>query len=125
MRVQEKGKTKMKNTEMNNRTFKKIVFYTLLLLNNILALGFIGVIFLTGPGYSDERASKLTDADLFVRLVIYVAIVALVFSGVSFLIGYLFRKTFAFSSKALMYLPIMEGLFVFITFLITYFIMFG
>ena len=115
----------MKNTDMNNRTFKKIVFYTLLLLNNILALGFIGVIFLTGPGYSGERGSKLTDADLFVRLVIYVAIVALVFSGVSFLIGYLFRKTFAFSSKALMYLPIMEGLFVFITFLITYFIMFG
>ena len=115
----------MKNTEMNNRTFKKIVFYTLLLLNNILALGFIGVIYLTGPGYGGERASKLTDADLFVRLVIYVAIVALVFSGVSFLIGYLFRKTFAFSSKALMYLPIMEGLFVFITFLITYFIMFG
>ncbi len=115
----------MKNTEMNNRTFKKIVFYTLLLLNNILALGFIGISFLSGPGYSGERASKLTDADLFVRLVIYVAIVGLVFSGVSFLIGYLFRKTFDFSSRALMYLPIIEFLFFIMTFLITYFVMFS
>jgi hypothetical protein len=115
----------MKNTEINNRIFKKIVFYTLLLLNNILALGFIGIIFLTGPGYSGERASGLSDTDLFVRLVIYVAIVGLVFSGVSFLIGYLFRKTFDFSGRTLMFLPIIEFLFFFMTFLITYFVMFS
>src|SRR5258708_2124082 len=96
---------------MNNRIFKKIVFYTLLLLNNILALGFIGIIFLAGPGYNGERASGLSDADLFVRLVIYVAIVGLVFSVVSFLIAYLFRKTFDFSSRTLMFLPIIEFLF--------------
>ena len=115
----------MKNTDMNNRTLKKIVFYMLLLLNNILALGFIGVIFLTGPGYSGERASKMTDADLFVRLVIYVAIVGLVFSGVSFLIGYLFRKTFDFSKRGLVYLPTIDFLFFLMTFLITYFVMFS
>jgi len=107
-----------------NNIFKKIVFYTLLLLNNILALGFISIIFLTGPPYSGNRPSKLTNADLFGRLVIYVVIVALVFSGVSFLIAYLFRKTFDFSSRTLVYLPIIEFLFFIVTFLTIYFVMF-
>jgi hypothetical protein len=115
----------MKNTEMNNRAFKKIVFYTLLLLNNILALGFIGISFLSGPGKGGEGTLALTQTDLFVRLLTYAAIVGLVFSGVSFLIGYLFRKTFDFSSRSLMYLPIIEFSVFIMTFLITYFVMFG
>lgn len=110
---------------MNNKTFKKISFYALLLVNNIFALGFIGISFLSGPSSGGEGTIKLTEADLFVRFFTYASIVSLFFSGISFLISYLFRKTFDFSSKALMYLPIIEFLFLFMTFLITYFVMFS
>jgi hypothetical protein len=109
---------------MNFHMFAKILFYVLVLINNIIALVLIGISFLSGPSATGEGAEKNTEALIFFRHMFYGIIVSLIFAATSLLIGYLFKKTLNFSREALLKLFVGVFALLLFVFLIVYCIVF-
>ncbi len=69
----------------------KFLFYILLIINNIIALFFISICFLSGPP-SMESPNAISEVQLILRLTIYAIIVSLLFSLFAIVIVYIFRR---------------------------------
>jgi hypothetical protein len=75
------------------KTYYRILFFS----NNIIGLLFIGLSFLAGPGVSKESESYQTGSDFILHVLTYATTVCLIFTSISVLLSYLFRKKLFFS----------------------------
>jgi hypothetical protein len=68
------------------------IYKTLLLLNNLVAFFFLGLIVLGSYSVSPEAANPLSDQQIFVWQLLYGIAVSLFFSLISLIIGVVLRK---------------------------------
>ncbi len=99
----------------------KIVFYSLLVIINVVALGFISIAFLGTPSAGGtEGAIEYTELEIFFRRLLYVAIVSMVFSTCALIVVYIFRNSLNFQKKSFLKIFLGE----FILFIATYFLLY-
>jgi len=79
----------------------KLIYKSLIGLNNVVACFFLGLIFIGRFSMSAEASNPLTEKQVLVRMIIYGLGVSLFFSIITFVLGILFRKKMSFSWKYL------------------------
>lgn len=70
----------------------KLIYIILLVLNNVFAGVFIGIVFLGGVAMDDEAPHPLNEQQALIRLIGYGIAVSLFFSLISIVIGLIFKK---------------------------------
>lgn len=79
----------------------RLIFKSLVVLINVVASFFLGLIFIGSFSMSTEAANPLTEQQVLVRIIIYGLGVSLFFSIITFLLGILFKKKISFEWKYL------------------------
>lgn len=79
----------------------KFVYKSLIVLINIIACFFLGLIYIGSFSTSEEAANPLTNLQILIRIIIYGFGVSLFFSIITFLISIFFRKKLSFNWKYL------------------------
>lgn len=79
----------------------KLVYKSLIVLINVLACFFLGLIFIGSFSMSKEAANPLTEQQVLIRIIIYGFGASLFFSIITFLLGIVFRKKLSFNWKYL------------------------
>jgi len=79
----------------------KLVYRSLLVLINVLACIFLGLIYLGSFSMSEEAANPLNRQQVLVRMIIYGVGVSLFFSLITFLLGIIFKKKMSLDWKYL------------------------
>lgn len=75
----------------------KLYYKSLLVLNNLTACFFLGLIFIGSFSMSEEAANPLTEQEVLVRKIVYGVGISLFFSIITFLLGTVFRKRMFFN----------------------------
>lgn len=86
----------------------KLVYKSLLLLINILACFFLGLIFIGSFSMSAEAPNPLNEQQVLVRMIIYGIGISLFFSLITFLLGIIFRRKMSFNLKYLVRLFLLQ-----------------
>src|SRR3712207_5336023 len=77
-------------------TLKKVIFFLLLLIINTIAVTMIGVSFLGASNANGEGAPRRNETELFLSLFLYIIIVSIVFSSLTYLLAAFFRPSLDF-----------------------------
>ena len=80
---------------------EKLAYKSLLVLTNIFACFFLGLIFIGSFSMNPEAANPLNEQQVLVRQVIYGVGISLFFSLITFLLGIIFRKKMSFNRSYL------------------------
>ena len=83
-----------------NLNLKKAIFFLLLLVENVIAFILISIAFLSGP--PAEGPNRLTGNEYFFRLTLYALVISLIFSALTVLLSFLFRRCFNFSTRGIL-----------------------
>ncbi len=79
----------------------KLIYRSLLVLINLFACFFLGLIFIGSFSMSPEAANPLSEQQVLVRQIIYGVGISLLFSLISLLIGAIFKRKLSFDLRYL------------------------
>lgn len=100
---------------------KLIIFYILMIAINIFGLGVLGISFLGSSNANGEGSPILTETESFLRHATFIAVLSLIFAGLTLLLSIIFRKIAGLNKVKLIKIFLIE----FCSFIVIYFLVYG